>query len=660
MFKSRIKQALRAAIEPAEGVAEDCKAGWSEGKAFPSFIILFTLFTFNIYSQEIQLPEITTYIESPVVEQRQVLDRDEIEQLNASDLPQLLQSCGIQLLSYGSYGLENKPSIRGFTDETVRVVIDGVCMNNAQYGTFDFSTLNLDDIEKIGIVRGGFTEGVSDEGAVGGVIYITTKKQELGHHFYGDSSVRTYFNSNQPVDFFAQKLGYSGQFGDTFIKENVSAAWAENKYLYSKKLDGDVKYFWSGGQANGQSEENLAERENAGVKDLQNDLKVARYFGNGNCLTFSDLFYAGDKHTPGKEFSNNQGRLRDVDNCFSVDLVNPAVANCLKLQNTLCYVFNDRKFDENSTKSHHVINTGKYAGYADFYKFDFYRQSAGLTFDFTSLDSTDDGKHLQFTGCFKETSKFFWGKDRRFSLSLPLAVKFCNSNFEFIPKCGFKAEFSYVDFLFDVYRMVQFPTMDDLYWNDGTFTGNADLKPENGVGGELTLDVHDVILPFSLCVYSNYYDSKIQWSGTSAENISSAFYLGCDFRAEQTFLKGRLKVAGNCEYLYTRLLDKSNKVTYGKKIMWTPDWTGSINAVYKWPYFTLEMDASFVGKRYLTNVNAAYLKPYFLLNCSGQITKWKHCTPYFRLENLLNTQYESVEGYPMPGVGLTVGVKVIK
>lgn len=72
------------------------------------------------------------------------------------------------------------------------------------------------------------------------------------------------------------------------------------------------------------------------------------------------------------------------------------------------------------------------------------------------------------------------------------------------------------------------------------------------------------------------------------------------------------------------------------------------------------MDASFVGKRYLTNVNAAYLKPYFLLNCSGQITKWKHCTPYFRLENLLNTQYESVEGYPMPGVGLTVGVKVIK
>ncbi len=33
------KQALWAAFEPAEGVAENCEAGWSVGKAFPYFII---------------------------------------------------------------------------------------------------------------------------------------------------------------------------------------------------------------------------------------------------------------------------------------------------------------------------------------------------------------------------------------------------------------------------------------------------------------------------------------------------------------------------------------------------------------------------------------------------------------------------------------------
>ena len=53
------------------------------------------------------------------------------------------------VLSFLVLSLESKPSLRGFTDETVRVVIDGVCVNNAQYGTFDFSSISLENIEKI-------------------------------------------------------------------------------------------------------------------------------------------------------------------------------------------------------------------------------------------------------------------------------------------------------------------------------------------------------------------------------------------------------------------------------------------------------------------------------------------------------------------------------
>ena len=38
---NQAEQVLRAAFEPAEGVAQDGKAGWSEGKTFPSCIIYF-------------------------------------------------------------------------------------------------------------------------------------------------------------------------------------------------------------------------------------------------------------------------------------------------------------------------------------------------------------------------------------------------------------------------------------------------------------------------------------------------------------------------------------------------------------------------------------------------------------------------------------------
>ena len=44
-----IKQTLRAALEPAEGVAENAAGGWSVGKAFPSFFIfLYILFSLQI------------------------------------------------------------------------------------------------------------------------------------------------------------------------------------------------------------------------------------------------------------------------------------------------------------------------------------------------------------------------------------------------------------------------------------------------------------------------------------------------------------------------------------------------------------------------------------------------------------------------------------
>ena len=89
----------------------------------------------------IVLPEITTYIPSSL-ENKITIKREQIQKEHYQNILQLLSYYSVQILSYGDYGLEQKPSIRGFTDETVRVVIDGVCMNNHQTGTFDFSTIN--------------------------------------------------------------------------------------------------------------------------------------------------------------------------------------------------------------------------------------------------------------------------------------------------------------------------------------------------------------------------------------------------------------------------------------------------------------------------------------------------------------------------------------
>lgn len=107
-------------------------------------------------------------------------------------------------------------------------------------------------------------------------------------------------------------------------------------------------------------------------------------------------------------------------------------------------------------------------------------------------------------------------------------------------------------------------------------------------------------------------------------------------------------------------------MTYGKMIMYTPDNVGSLSLSYNKNNLSISCDAQYVGKRYISNMNISYLKPYVLLNATASYKikisssaggKQKYLEPYLKTENLLNVDYESVFGYPMPGVSLKVGVR---
>ena len=100
-------------------------------------------------AQIIELQTIIAEIKEPQIEQKQILTQEEIQQKNPTDLIELLETMGIQIKGYGSYGSASAPSIRGFTGSTIKVVIDGICVNSAQNGTFDFSSLNVENISKI-------------------------------------------------------------------------------------------------------------------------------------------------------------------------------------------------------------------------------------------------------------------------------------------------------------------------------------------------------------------------------------------------------------------------------------------------------------------------------------------------------------------------------
>lgn len=606
------------------------------------FVLSVFLLSAKTISQETPLPHLYTYIDSSVVEQRLSFGREEIERANAENITSFLQSAGIQILSYGPYGLESKPSVRGFTDETVRVVIDGICVNNVQYGTFDFSTLNIADVEKIEIVKGGFSEQVSDEGAVGGTIYITTKKQTLGHHFSADSAVKSFFSKTVPFDTFSQKLGYNGQIAEnTFLKTNLKGTFAQNQFPF-------VNY-----------KNAVSEREHSQVIDGNSDIKLSHFFGGGNNWNIGNSSYVGSKQISGAETAVSYGDQQDFNNNLFFTISFPSIKNSLKLDGRAAWLSNTRFYTEEA-ESRHYVNSFIFSASADFYKYSRFRQSAGMTLNCTHLNSTDDGIHLLFTGTLKQISKFFINDI--FSITLPLSVQFSGKNAAVIPKLGIRADSKYIDVLLNGYRMVQFPNMDDLYWGDSAYAcGNPDLRPEYGWGAECTINVHDIYIPFSFCIFTNYYENKIQWSADSSgkwtpKNIASAFYAGFDFSFSKTFFT-MLTIKGNVEYLYNKLLDKTNELTYGNRIMWTPDFVGSLIISLNTKYVFLSVESNYVGKKYISNLNSSYIEPYFLLNISAECELWEKIKPYVRVENLLDADYEAVPDYPMPGISATFGIK---
>lgn len=643
------------------------------------FFISILLFNFLLFSQEAEiiLPEVTTYIPASV-EQKLVITAEDIEAAHYETLGELVERSGIQMLSYGPYGLESKPSVRGFTDETVRVVIDGICVNNAQYGTFDLSTINLAAVEKIEIVRGGFTEGVEDEGSVGGVIYITTKKQNLNNSLKADVSAKTYFNKERPLDSCFQKLAFAGRLGEnTFLNSSGTLNYAENRYLYKVTPGLQLIEGAFGGKVTTNDkglfmkakDGDWEQRENAQVTDGHADANLTHYFGNGNYFSFGEIFYGGHKSVPGGNNYSPAGLQRDYNNNLSFTLWNPALAENFNLKNNLVWLCNNRFYKDGKglEDSSHYINTIKYSGTIDFISLAGGRisQTAGISSDFTSLDSTNDGQHLQYSGVVKETTKFAAGGGWTFSL--PLAVKFCvndnNANIAFVPKAGLAWEHGHLVLLTDVYRMVQFPNMDDLFWEGGGYHGNPDLKPESGWGADIGFMLKNVRLGSGklntgLTVFSDYYKDKIRWASGTTENLSSAFYLGLDFTLAADFFNGFWTVDANGEYLFNYLLDENDELTYGKRIMWTPDFVCSVTNAWNFEVLKISLNTSYMGKRYLDNMNLYFLKPYLLLNLAIEGASIKErFTPYFKLDNILNWQYQSVDGYPMPGISMTLGAK---
>ena len=109
-----------------------------------------------------------------------VFTRDDIERLQPVNVADLLSRVpGVQIVQSGGRGSSTSVMIRGTSNAQSLVLVDGVRVGSASLGGASLQHLNLEQIERIEVLRGA-RSAVYGSDAIGGVIQIFTRRGSEG------------------------------------------------------------------------------------------------------------------------------------------------------------------------------------------------------------------------------------------------------------------------------------------------------------------------------------------------------------------------------------------------------------------------------------------------------------------------------------------------
>lgn len=589
------------------------------------------------------------------------ISEKQIQQSHSSSLAEVLRkNANLSIKQYGAYGSAFSVYLRNFAGSTVAILVDGIQVNSSQTGEFDLTRINVDDIEKIEIVRGASDNKYTVSGAAGGIINIITKKNadtEKKIIFDLDFSNLCYFGSNI-LD--TQNIFASIKKNTNIANWKISSSFvsAKNNFLY---------YDYNNEKTVRKNNEAKTVTLNASsIFKLSKDIK----------LTFNENFFLGNIETPGTYSATIYGIQKNIFNALSFHLDIPFLFNGLaEMQSQVSYKFDQTNYNEDTMEnlsngeiSLHNLHTASFVNRSTFYFNDIFSLTPSFDFSTDILDSTNcsinDTIITKINFGIGASSEINLNKIKLFP---SLKFLFTKNLFMPIPKLGFtyeleKSKTKQIIISANIYRMFTFPTLNQLYWKYSEYaTGNPNLENEDGFGGDIIFDYIKKTFSFNGSIFAMHYKNKIQWQNHlgkwKPENLGRANYFGGNISINTnifSWLEINAKYDLNLSFLLTDNLTMHDNI----RIMYTPVNIISCDAIIKYKNFKSIISYNFTGKRYISNLNITYLKPYSLFDFSFEYNLQSKFTFYFVLKNLLNEKYFEVEDYPMPNTSLKIGAKL--
>jgi vitamin B12 transporter len=553
-----------------------------------------------------------------------VITEEEIKAKQIYNLSEILTNVpGFCRAQVGSIGHVSSLFIRGAESDHNLVLLNGIPINDPASSYFDFSSISLDDIERIEIVRGPQSTLYGSD-ALGGVINLITKRGERGAKFNlnfaggSDSTYKGSFSFSAGNDFGKIYLNTShfrtqGNFENDDYKSTTFSFRGEIKI----KGDSNFEFF---------------------ARHTKTELGIP--FSAPQVPSFSRR-------------QNTEETIIGIPISFSF-------LPSWNLKLNLSYFKRDYKFKDPASfwnYYHTKSNTLRLDFQSDF------SYSTGLftvggewkDFFVTNEDNfgvSIDNKKTEMRALFMQNrlhiaNTFFWTAGIRLDSHNEFGVHYSpritgaflikNTKLKASWGSGFRA-----------------PRPNELY----SFWGNKDLKPEVSTSWEIGIEQN--LFDSRLLISFTHFSSKIKdlivydLASWKLQNLAQTKLQGQEITFYFIPHRNFTLRAG-----YTRLIAKDKKTN--EDLLRRPKNTYNLDVSFK-PIekFNINFHLTYIGKRkdldeitFMTVDNPAY-------NLVDFSIKWQlnnNFNLFSKISNLFNKKYEEVYGYPSPDRGIYFGME---
>ncbi len=580
----------------------------------------------------------------------EIINSKEIKKISPNSFADVLRfGTSIYIRDYGGTPAQLKTmSLRGTGSEHTVFLLNGMRISSYQNGVLDLSLIPVDVIERLELIHSNLSSLYGAD-AIGGVVNIVTKGKD---------------DKSGEVNLFV------GSFGQRKFNLNVSGSIKNFNYIstFSRTYgtgDFDYKYKLANDYV-------VLKRKNAhfNISNL--------YLGVSNHnLSFSALYVRSNRGIPAptvkfdptstaNQFDEDLNLSFSASKAFSSSILKAS----LFLKNSyLRYINNDviiagsgiDSYSHNlfysgvvnlifKTKFNFLISTGIETsfGVAEGNSFE-----KAKRLNIASFVSGEKGIEIKFLPAIKIYSMLRndhfsdFGNKLVYKVGINSGIlRKPNLNFKFSYGTGFRA-----------------PTFNDLYWAG---SGNKNLKPESSKGFDLGISIFSEsnrkFLPdfkFEISLFNIDITNRIVWLPSKENqniwkpiNIDEVNSKGVEVYGEVALFE-KLKIKGNFSIAHSIRKNKrtSDDATQNKHLIYIPLSTGNILIDLNFNKLFFLVQFNYVGLRYTTETNDRWLQPYYVVDFVSGFNyqvKLFEGEVKFSVKNLLNENYETMVGYPMP------------